>query len=504
MARPSNRCDHVYDPDADLYKPYCCWREASREGKCIWHAPARQKPVRLLQSARVAGTSSEPDESGDRWVGRGGERLDGAFLQESDCKRLNLRGCTLFGANFTDADMRGVDCTGTDLRRSNCSGADASQGRFDGAVFREADLSGIDFEGANLEGADLRRANLEGATLGDANLEGADLRRANLTSANLQGADMAGANCYDADLTDASVVEADLRGANFEGATLSGIHGMRANFREAKLGEVDATGANLEKAVLAEAVLVGVDFTEADLSDADLTAAYAVGTDFTRATLERARLSRADCYDADFGGARLYGAVMGGVQVNEGTAFDRLVVYDPAEEGDLAADGGEAADDLAKAAGTYRILEQLARENELSDLRTRCDLRRRDVRRMRHRQEGDWLKWIRSAATNTTVRYGEQPGRVVGAGLAIILVFGLLYPLGMLERGGEVLAYGGGPVDIVAAIGEGLYFSAVTFTTGSTAYQAVGIGRPLAALEGILGVVVFALLVYSFARRAAR
>lgn len=504
MARPSNRCDHVYKPDADLFKPYCCWRETSMDGKCIWHARARQKPVRVLQAARVAGRGAGPEESGDRWVGHGGERLDGAFLKEADCKRIGFQRCTLFGANLSSADLRGADCTGADLRHANCSDATARQAVFEGTILREADLSGIDLRGANLEGADLRRATLRGADLTEANLEGADLRRADLQGADLQGADLPGANCYDADLTDASIVEADLQGTTFGDATLSGIHAMRADLRDAKLPDVDATEGNFEKATFSEVIMSGATFTGADLSAADFTGADAVGADFTRATLERARMSRADCYDASFDGAHLYGAVMGGVQINEGTSFDRRVVYDPSEGGELATDGGTAVDDVTKAVGTYRILEQLARENELSDLRTRYALRRRDVRRRTYRRDGNWLQWLRSMAVNATVRYGEQPWRVVFVGVATILAFGFLYPLRMVARDGQVLTYTGGVGEVLTVMGEGLYFSAVTFTTGATPYEAVGLGRILAALEGGIGIIVFALLIYAFARQASQ
>jgi len=505
MARPSNRCTHVYEPEADLYKPYCCWREAWKGDKCIWHAAVWQKPAKLLRSARVAGRSSRPEQSSDRWVGSGGERFDGAILREADCKRLQFRRCTFFGADLSEADLRGADFTEADLRHANCSEVNAKQAILEGAVFREAELSGIDLEGANLSGADLRKANLEGANLREADLTGADLRRASLKGADLQGADLPGANLYDVDMSKAAIIEADLQGANLEGATLSDGHAMRADLRDAKLPEVDASAANFENASLAEAILVGANVADADLTDADLTEARATDADFSRANLESARLNRADCYDADVTDARLYGAVCGGMQVNEGTTIDRRVVYDPAEDGDLATDGGEGVDDLTKAAGTYRILEAVARENELPDRRVQYDLRRRDVRRQKHRQDGNWLRWARSKAASVSVRYGERPSRVVAAGLAVIVAFGLLYPFSMLAGpNGELINYSEPSVEMLAVLGEGLYFSAVTFATGSTAHQAVGLGQLLAAVEGFLGVLAFALLVYSFARRASR
>lgn len=505
MARSSNRCTHVYEPEADLYKPYCCWREAWKGNKCVWHAAVWQKPAKLLRPSRVAGRSSRPANSDDRWVGTGGERLDGAILRESDCKRMQFRRCTFFGADFSEADLRGADFTEADLRHANCSGADAKRGIFEGAVFREAELTEVDLEGANLSGADLRKANLSGANLREADLTGADLRRASLQGADLQGADLPGANLYDIDLSKAAIVEANLQGANLEGATLSDGHAMRADLRDAKMSGIDATEVNFENATLAEAVLVGAELADANFTDADLTEAHATGADFTRTDLEGARLNRADCYDADFTDARLYGAVPGGVQINEGTTIDRRVVYDPAEDGDLAADGGEGVDDFTKAAGTYRILEAVARENEMPEQRVQYDLRRRDVRRQKHREDGNWGRWARSKAASVTVRYGERPSRVVGAGLAVIVLFGLVYPFRMLEGpDGEVVSYPGLSVEVLSVLGESLYFSAVTFATGSTAHHAVGLGQLLAALEGFIGVLAFALLVYSFARRASR
>lgn len=506
MSRPSNRCDHVFDAGADLYKAHCCWREAWQGGKCVWHAAVWQKPTKLLRPARVAGTASEPAAPGDRWVGRGGERLDRAILRDADLTGMQFRGCTFFGADLSKATLSGVDCSRADFRRADLSEAEAGQAVLEGCVFKNADLSGADLRGANVVDADLREANLRGADLGDANLRGADLRRANLQGANLQGADLPGAQCYDANFADASVVEADLQGANLESTTMSGVHAMRVDLRDAKLADADCTDANLTRSTLSEAVCRGTDFTNADLEAADLTELHAARATFEDAILERARLNRADLYDADLSGARFYGAVFGGAQVNEGTVLDRHVAYDPTEEGEIAADGGgDTVDDLTKAAGTYRIVQGLARENELDDLRTHSDLRRRDLRRRRYRRDGQWGKWVRSKFASVTVRYGESPGRVVAAATAVVLLCGLLYPLRMLELpDGTLLQYPSTPAEAASVLGESLYFSAVTFATGSTAHTAVGVGRVLAAFENVAGVVLFALLVYAFARRATK
>jgi hypothetical protein len=89
--------------------------------------------------------------------------------------------------------------------------------------------------------------------------------------------------------------------------------------------------------------------------------------------------------------------------------------------------------------------------------------------------------------------------------VAVIVLSALLYPFGLVALpDGSRLTYPSAPVEFASVLGESLYFSAVTFATGATGYDPVGLGRILAAFEGFAGILVFALLVYAFARRATQ
>ena len=83
-------------------------------------------------------------------------------------------------------------------------------------------LSGATLYGANFSGANLREAYLSGANLYGANFSGAYLSGANLYGANFSGADLSGANLYGADLRGADLSEANLYGADLRGADLRG------------------------------------------------------------------------------------------------------------------------------------------------------------------------------------------------------------------------------------------------------------------------------------------
>jgi len=133
------------------------------------------------------------------------------LLETNECRRCNLRGVDLRGANLL---QRGQAAEEGVLPLANLGGANLSQANLNGAFLR-----GASFEGANLSGASLsallNQADLSRADLSGANLSGAQLVLSNLQGANLQGANLSGANLLRANLEDT-----DLSGANLKGAIL--------------------------------------------------------------------------------------------------------------------------------------------------------------------------------------------------------------------------------------------------------------------------------------------
>ena len=177
-----------------------------------------------------------------------GADLTGAILAGAELARASLAGANLTGANLEGANLEGADLrgaievnnedtkgkpahgpddpacnlvgTGLSLSKLNLQGCDLENAKFSdenlaGAKLLKANLKGADFQGANLQGADLTLATLQGANLENANLTNAKLSHVRLRNANLQGASL-----RDANLQGAILWGADLRGArnvNFEG-----------------------------------------------------------------------------------------------------------------------------------------------------------------------------------------------------------------------------------------------------------------------------------------------
>jgi uncharacterized protein YjbI with pentapeptide repeats len=142
----------------------------------------------------------------------------------------------------------------------------------------------------NLTGENLSLLNLSGAKLASAILTEVDLTAsylmdADLTEANLTEADLTGANLTRANLTEANLTKADLTGANLAeiiltGTILTGVNLANANLAGQNLTNVDLTGVNLANA----------DLTDANLTGADLTKAILLSPNFTRAKLGGAKL----------------------------------------------------------------------------------------------------------------------------------------------------------------------------------------------------------------------
>lgn len=329
-------------------------------------------------------------------------------------------------------------------------------------------------------------------------LDGADLRYTSLPT----GIDLAGVSLRDVDLTEADAREADLSGADLRDSHLVDADCREATLRGADCWETEMSEVNLRGGDLREA-----DLREADLSDATLRSATLAG-----ANVEGAVLARADLFDATLTDLRCYGTVFSEARADEGTTLDEWCVYDPRHgtaDGSLAADGGEASvDRLTKAEGTYQELQSLCAENALLEPQSRYFVRRQDIHALEHRRERHWGRWLRARVSRAVVLYGESPFRVLAAAAAVIVGAALLYPLGYLRTaGGRLLTYpaSGDPLALVTTLADSLYFSTLTFTTMTFGlYTPVGPGKFLTMIETSAGIVLMALLVFVFGRRATR
>jgi uncharacterized protein YjbI with pentapeptide repeats len=288
-----------------------------------------------------------------------------------------------------------------------------------------------------------------------------------------------------------------------DGPDLSGVRAV---------GRLDLSGATMAGADLSGADLSTAD---ADLSGADLTRSNLRHADLSGVDLEDADLSRSALYGADLSNALLYGTLLSDARISDATDFGvegrerRLpfltpspdVAYDTRSE--PLPDPGEVSN-YTRAATTYAEIESVAHDNAASRLASTCFLWRKDMQRKRYRSgtgdgnRAEHLSWLRSTVANLVVRYGESPYRVVSQAGVVIFVCGLLYwALDLLAATDDVAD---------PSLVDAMYFSTLTFTTlGLGDFRPVGdLGRALAIFETSAGVVLLALLVFVFGRRATR
>jgi hypothetical protein len=347
-------------------------------------------------------------------------------------------------------------------------------------------------------------------------LDGADVRDVNFPD----GIDFAEVSLRDADLGEVTLREADLSGADLSDTILVDADLRRADLSEAVCWEVELNDGNL----------AGADLESADLHESDCSDAVFRGANLHNADLEGTFFNRADLFDADLTGTRNYGVVFSEARANEGTDLDEWCVYDPHNENQpemeattntgTEADGKTASDpsrtdkhqeisQLSKAEGAYQELESLCAENALLTPQSRYFVRRQDIHTTEHRREGNWSRWVRARISRAVVLYGESPFRVLAVAGLVILGSALLYPLGLLRSSstGQLVTYPAPtqPVALIQTLAESLYFSTLTFTTMTFGlFRPVGVGKFLTMVETGAGIVLMALLVFVFGRRATR
>ncbi|AAG19967.1 pentapeptide repeat-containing protein [Halobacterium salinarum] len=345
------------------------------------------------------------------------------------------------------------------------------------------------------------------------------------------GADFNGVNFRDEALFESATFDgwAAFRNAAFNGGVTFNSASLNStrfddmvNFMGVELDEAVFQDANLSNSYLRNTELEGADLRDADLSGADL---------------ENAVLTRTQLYGADFRDARLHGAIFGDAHISHATTFvergnrwvshrrvvgylNRLpkvdfaepqtVIYDPRTEPHCEADEDEISN-VTRAATVYQKLESLAEDNAASSLASTCFTWRKDMERKRLSSgEGEGnsrqpVSWALSWLSNVVTRYGESPYRVLATVALIVLSFGgLYYWFDLIQPDLTAQA----PTESLPPVSlfDAMYFSTMTFTTlGYGDFRpASQIGQILAISETSAGVVLLALLVFVFGRRATR
>ena len=386
-------------------------------------------------------------------------------------------------------------------------------------IFSGANIRELLTFGTDLEGQDIREVR-EKLNFSDAVISGQLRFRSSKQSTARQLSEDKNDEQERLDVVFAETI--DFRGATFEkSADFSSTQFLaEANFRDAQIQNTDFQDADLS----GPENTFPADFYKADLSGVNFSNANLTGASF-----ERAVLNRAELLGADLTRTKLYGALLGDARFNRETKFwlspdasDRVpddsllpvrflraikaklrlvsrrdgsepyCVYDPRYRGS----NGET--NLEKAAEVYGTLETLARQQSQPELASDCFLGRKDIQLKQYRKDRNWLMIARSMVPNVVARYGESPLRVLGTAAVTISVCGLAYySFGLIEHTGT---------EEPATLFESFYFSALTFTTlGYGDFNPITTGgQVLAVAETSMGVILLAILVFVFGRRATR
>lgn len=242
----------------------------------------------------------------------------------------------------------------------------------------------------------------------------------------------------------------------------------------------------------------GADFYRANLSDA-----HFFGLDLRGSSLMKAKLVGANLHCAKLGGCNLLGAELARAKLEN-------IEWGQYLKQELEAKQSRRQRRSQQAAQLYQEAEEVCR-----NIRKQCekqglfemagDFFKREMRFRRYQMPRFSTKRIISKLVDLFCGYGEDPLRVVGFSIFLIVVCALAYFF--LDTTGAHPIYEGvtGWQFYVLEFFNSLYFSVVTFTTlGYGDISPVGVARFIAACEAFLGSFTMALFVVVFVKKMTR
>ncbi len=396
---------------------------------------------------------------------------------------LDLRHAILSGANLENAVLGGVRLTGAIMGAANLRDAYLGGAKMEGVFLDRANLEGTILRGAQLARASLRRARARFADLGDATLDDAimrhaDLREAQLIAARMRRVDLREgmlqrANFIQADLTDAYLYEAQLEGTLFTDAIL-----IRCDLRRSRL---DAT-SRLNRARLDDASLEQASLGETNLAVVEWKPIVVY--------LENSASAQAEPH----GVRRL------GDEIEAREAYKRVYTYDSGGRHRVLSKREkktrlQRVRDYRAAERAYRALSVALSDQGLTRDATRFQYKSEVMGRKATFHERNYIRWLASGSLDFFAGYGiHQIWRLLLTYLGAIGVFCVAYWL--------IGQYLGGP--------HITWLNAALLSFNSFHGRGIGLGsnvglsdtmRTVAIAEGIVGVLIEALLVAALVRR---
>ena len=260
-----------------------------------------------------------------------------------------------------------------------------------------------------------------------------------------------------ADLDDAYILELDLSHANLERARMRNGHAYGINLSGAKLQKADLEDATLREANLADAELLG-------------------------ANLEGASIDR-----VDFGkGSIVRNHKLADELSRNGDSIGAMAKFQEAEEIYRNIRQRFEATGKTDVAGRFFYLEMISKRRQMPFF---------SVGRF-------WSKLV-----DLICGYGEEPARVIGVSLMVILGCALLFCISGIGHGDNEYAFHltNSFWEDVEILAISIYYSIVTFTTlGYGDMVAFSWGKGVAALEAFVGVFLNSMFLLTFAKKMVR
>jgi len=249
----------------------------------------------------------------------------------------------------------------------------------------------------------------------------------------------------------------------------------------------------------------GYDFTYADFYRANLFGAHLFNINFCKASLMKADLKNAHLNCANLEQTNLLGIKWKGAKIENIQIGKKLNQEVLAQQSLKEKNFKQASDYFEQAEEIYRDLRKHSEQEGIFILSGSFIQKELTMRRMQMAQYS--FKRITSKIVDLFCGYGEDPLRIVGFSMLLILFCAILYTFTGLNYQGEYLAY-----NVEQTINENvnfflssLYYSVVTFTTlGYGDFTPVGISRAIAAVEAFTGSFTIALFVVVFVKKMTR
>jgi hypothetical protein len=270
-------------------------------------------------------------------------------------------------------------------------------------------------------------------------------------------------------------------------------------------------GISLKQADLSNIDLVnhhhknGYDFSHADLYKANLNGAHLFNIDFSHTSLMKADMRNANMNWANLESANLLGVKWADSKI-EHIRFGKQIKQEYEAREAIKNKQNDSAQSLfEQAEEIYRDLRKHAEREGIFTL-SGCFIQKElTMRRMQMKRFS--TQRITSKVVDLFCGYGEEPLRIVGLSICMIILCAFIYSITGLNYQGELQVFSTGATlyENLNLFMSCLYYSVVTFTTlGYGDFTPIGISRAVAAFEAFSGSFTIALFVVVFVKKMTR